>query len=84
MPDGFDQNEIIEFLANPSTHGGKAVECSDTHSAIIFLAGNRAYKHWQNFSDILCDRQCSAYLLVLLVAIFVCVVGRVISGQLGK
>ena len=36
MADGFDQNEIIEFLANPSTHGGKAVESSDTHSAIIF------------------------------------------------
>jgi len=62
MADGFDQNEIIDFLANPSTHGGKAVESSDTHSAIIFFPGNRAYKHWQKFSNILCDRQCSAYL----------------------
>ncbi len=39
-----DQSAIIEFLTLPSTHGGAAVERLDTHSAIVFLAGPRAYK----------------------------------------
>jgi aminoglycoside phosphotransferase family enzyme/predicted kinase len=39
-----DQSAIIEFLTLPATHGGAAVERLDTHSAIVFLAGSRAYK----------------------------------------
>ncbi|MBB3264149.1 hypothetical protein FHW79_001764 [Azospirillum sp. OGB3] len=32
------------FLADPVSHGGAAVERVDTHAAIVFLAGDRAYK----------------------------------------
>jgi aminoglycoside phosphotransferase family enzyme/predicted kinase len=39
-----DQTEVIEFLAAPSAHGMAHVERIDTHSAIVFLAGERAYK----------------------------------------
>ena len=39
-----DQTEVIEFLARSSTHGGAAVERIDTHRAIVFLAGSRAWK----------------------------------------
>jgi len=39
-----DQSAVIDFLALPSTHGGAKVERLDTHSAIVFLAGDRAYK----------------------------------------
>jgi len=39
-----DQAAVIDFLASPSTHGGAAVERVDTHSAIVFLAGPRAWK----------------------------------------
>jgi aminoglycoside phosphotransferase family enzyme/predicted kinase len=39
-----DQSAVIEFLAAPSTHGGAAVDRIETHSSIIFLAGERAYK----------------------------------------
>ena len=39
-----DQSGVISFLADPSTHGGAAVECIDTHASIVFLAGARAYK----------------------------------------
>src|SRR5688572_22081240 len=39
-----DQTDVIEFLASPSTHGGAAVERIDTHSAVVFLAGSRAWK----------------------------------------
>ncbi len=39
-----DQADVIEFLAAPSTHGTATVERIDTHSAIVFLAGERAYK----------------------------------------
>ncbi|MBA5778343.1 AAA family ATPase [Stappia sp. F7233] len=38
------QAEVIEFLANPASHGGKTVSRFDTHAAIVFLAGDRAYK----------------------------------------
>jgi len=62
LADGFGQNEILDFLANPSTHGGQPIERIDTHSAVIFFPGNRAYKHRQDFSNILRGRQCSAYL----------------------
>jgi aminoglycoside phosphotransferase family enzyme len=39
-----DQTDVIEFLAAPSTHGMAHVEQIDTHSAIVFLTGERAYK----------------------------------------
>jgi len=39
-----DQTGVVEFLAAPSTHGGTMVERIDTHSSIVFLAGERAYK----------------------------------------
>ncbi|GAA4258380.1 AAA family ATPase [Azospirillum formosense] len=34
----------IAFLADPASHGGAAVERVETHAAIVFLAGERAYK----------------------------------------
>lgn len=39
-----DQAEVIEFLASSTTHGGASVERIDTHAAIVFLAGTRAWK----------------------------------------
>jgi aminoglycoside phosphotransferase family enzyme/predicted kinase len=39
-----DQTAVIDFLASSSAHGGATVERIDTHSAIVFLAGERAYK----------------------------------------
>jgi aminoglycoside phosphotransferase family enzyme/predicted kinase len=39
-----DQSEVVGFLASPSTHGGARVERIDTHSAVVFLAEQRAYK----------------------------------------
>ncbi len=39
-----DQVDVIEFLAAPSAHGTATVDRIDTHSAIVFLAGERAYK----------------------------------------
>jgi len=39
-----DQNEVVTFLASPSTHRGAAVERIDTHASIVFLAGVRAWK----------------------------------------
>ena len=39
-----DQTDVIEFLAAPSADGTTTVERIDTHSAIVFLAGERAYK----------------------------------------
>jgi len=38
------QSGVIAFLANPATHGGTSVRRIDTHGAIVFLAGDRAYK----------------------------------------
>jgi aminoglycoside phosphotransferase family enzyme/predicted kinase len=38
------QKEVFAFLADPVTHGGTAVERIDTHAAVIFLAGPRAFK----------------------------------------
>lgn len=34
----------VAFLADPASHGGAAVERVETHAAIVFLAGERAYK----------------------------------------
>src|SRR5690606_9078351 len=39
-----DQTAVIEFLASPATHDGARVERIDTHAAVVFLAGERAYK----------------------------------------
>jgi aminoglycoside phosphotransferase family enzyme/cytidylate kinase len=41
-----DQREIIEFLSSPMAYGHDAtpVERIETHSSMVFLTGNRAYK----------------------------------------
>jgi aminoglycoside phosphotransferase family enzyme/predicted kinase len=39
-----DQPEVIAFLSSPAAHGGAEVERIETHSAIVFLAGDRAWK----------------------------------------
>lgn len=39
-----DQSEAAAFLEDPATHGGQPVERFDTHAAMVFLAGERAYK----------------------------------------
>ena len=38
------QSEVFRFLADPATHGGAPVRRIDTHSAAVFLAGDRAFK----------------------------------------
>src|SRR5262249_12753156 len=38
------QDEVFAFMANPATHGGAPVRRIDTHSAAVFLAGDRAFK----------------------------------------
>ena len=42
-----DQQPVIEALSNPALYGlpdSEAVERSETHGAVVFLAGDRAYK----------------------------------------
>ena len=39
-----DQSGVATFLQDPATHGGQLVERFDTHGAMVFLAGSRAYK----------------------------------------
>ena len=39
-----DQTDVVGFLSSPSTYDGGHVERIDTHSAIVFLVGERAYK----------------------------------------
>ncbi|MFQ5954518.1 MAG: AAA family ATPase [Kiloniellales bacterium] len=39
-----DQSEAAAFLSDPATHGGSPVDRIDTHGAMVFLAGDRAYK----------------------------------------
>src|SRR3546814_16705746 len=41
-----DQSAVLRLLADPRTYGGRvdAVDRIDTHGAIVFLAGDRAYK----------------------------------------
>lgn len=41
---GDSQDDVFAFLARPSTHGGAAVRRIDTHAAVVFLAGERAFK----------------------------------------
>jgi aminoglycoside phosphotransferase family enzyme/predicted kinase len=43
MPESSGQAEVIEFLSSPDTFG-QPVERLDTHSAAVFLVGNRALK----------------------------------------
>lgn len=38
------QGAAEAFLAAPETHGGAAVQRFDTHAAMVFVAGGRAYK----------------------------------------
>lgn len=38
------QQPVVDFLADPATHGGQPVTRIDTHAASVFLAGNRALK----------------------------------------
>ncbi len=38
------QGEVFALLADPATHGGGQVRRIDTHSAVVFLAGDRAFK----------------------------------------
>ncbi len=39
-----DQSEVAAFLARSDTHHGAPVERIDTHAAMVFLAGDLAYK----------------------------------------
>ena len=40
-----DQSAVIDFLANPASHGADTpVRRIDTHGAVVFLAGEHAYK----------------------------------------
>ena len=39
-----DQSSVIEFLSQPSTHGGATVERIETHASIVFLTDARALK----------------------------------------
>ncbi|MCC7272561.1 MAG: AAA family ATPase [Alphaproteobacteria bacterium] len=39
-----EQEAVIALLSDPASHGGAAVERVTTHGAIIFLAGDRAWK----------------------------------------
>lgn len=39
-----DQAAVIAFLADPATYGVGSVERIDTHTAVVFLAGDRAFK----------------------------------------
>ncbi|HVC21067.1 MAG TPA: AAA family ATPase [Vicinamibacterales bacterium] len=41
-----DQRDVLAFLADPAAYGAgvRSVERIDTHSAVVFLAGGRAYK----------------------------------------
>ncbi|MGD0024137.1 MAG: AAA family ATPase [Xanthobacteraceae bacterium] len=45
MNDDVDsQEEVLSFLADPASHGGRQVQRIDTHAASVFLAGDRALK----------------------------------------
>jgi uncharacterized protein len=41
---GDDQHDVFAFMADPATHGGARVTRIDTHSAAVFLSGDRAFK----------------------------------------
>ena len=42
VPD--DQRRVVAFLESPDTHRGHQVKRIDTHTAYVFLAGDRAWK----------------------------------------
>ena len=44
MQIGRGSTAVLDFLANPATHGGAPVRRIDTHAASVFLAGERAFK----------------------------------------
>ena len=44
MSDGECQDAVFAFLADPATHGGRAVKRIDTHAASVFLVGELALK----------------------------------------
>jgi aminoglycoside phosphotransferase family enzyme len=44
MPAVADQRAVAKFLGAPETYGVGRVERIDTHGALVFLAGDRAYK----------------------------------------
>lgn len=39
-----DQSAVVAFLGSSTAHAGAAVERIDTHTSIVFLAGERAWK----------------------------------------
>src|SRR5687767_5291310 len=39
-----DQSSVIAFLSSPGAHAGAVVERIDTHTSIVFLAADRAWK----------------------------------------
>lgn len=39
-----DQSRVLAFLGDPASHGGAPVRRIDTHGAVVFLAGELAYK----------------------------------------
>lgn len=39
-----DQARVVAFLSSPTAHAGAAVERIDTHTSVVFLAGERAWK----------------------------------------
>ncbi|MGX1306615.1 aminoglycoside phosphotransferase family enzyme/predicted kinase [Amorphus suaedae] len=43
-PPSDDQAAIVAFLEDPATHGGARTRRIDTHAAMVFLAGDDAYK----------------------------------------
>src|SRR5262245_54016282 len=44
MTAGGSQQPVIDFLSDPTSHGGTPVRRIDTHAASVFLAGERAFK----------------------------------------
>ena len=38
------QHEVLAFMSDPRTHGGAAVTRVDTHSAVVFIAGDCVFK----------------------------------------
>lgn len=54
-----DQSDVASLLSDPATHDGQAVTRIDTHGAMVFIAGDRAYKikravrySYMNFSSL--------------------------------
>lgn len=39
-----DQHGVIDFLADPASHGGQPVERFETHGNLVFVAGADAFK----------------------------------------